>query len=131
MADGSLFTDDTKVQKITPYRKLRNLRGWSLDEAAAQFTVCRRTLLDIELGRRDAPKWLVRRMDSVYGCGGQLIAYWLPRFSLAPVNVGLLDRLRHWFRRWQVVKKWSIRLFFCAAWLWWWVMILMDLTGGK
>lgn len=86
MIDDDLFTDSSKVQKITPYRKLRLLRGWTLEQAAEIFTVSRRTLIDIELGRKDAPKWLVRNMDKTYGCNGELIDYWLPRFSVAPIE---------------------------------------------
>ena len=86
MIDDDLFTDSNKVQKITPYRKLRLLRGWTLEQAAEIFTVSRRTLIDIELGRKDAPKWLVRNMDKTYGCNGELIDYWLPRFSVAPIK---------------------------------------------
>lgn len=86
MIDDDLFTDSNKVQKITPYRKLRLLRGWTLEQAAEHFTVSRRTLIDVELGRKDAPKWLVRTMDKVYGCNGELIDYWLPRFSVAPIK---------------------------------------------
>lgn len=86
MNDDNLFTDGNKVQIITPYRKLRNLRGWSLEKAADIFKISRRSLIDIELGRKDAPKWLVRTMDKVYGCNGELIDYWLPRFSIAPIR---------------------------------------------
>ncbi len=86
MNDDDLFTDSSRVQKITPYRKLRLLRGWTLEQAAEIFTVSRRTLIDIELGRKDAPKWLVRTMDKTYGCNGELIDYWLPRFSVAPIE---------------------------------------------
>lgn len=86
MIDDDLFTDGNKVQIITPYRKLRNLRGWSLEKAADIFRISRRSLIDIELGRKDAPKWLVRTMDKVYGCNGELIDYWLPRFSVAPIR---------------------------------------------
>ena len=86
MQDDNIFEDSSRIQILTPYRKLRKLRGWSLEEAAEQFTVSRHTLINIELGRMDCPKWLVREMDKVYGCNGELIAYWLPRFSIAPIE---------------------------------------------
>lgn len=101
MQDDNLFEDSNKVQKITPYRKLRLLRGWSLEEAAEQFAVSRRTLIDIELARKDAPKWLVRKMDATYGCHGELISYWLPRFSWGePPPPTWWERVKAWFRRW-------------------------------
>lgn len=99
MIDDDLFTDSSKVQKITPYRKLRLLRGWTLEQAAEIFTVSRRTLIDIELGRKDAPKWLVRTMDKTYGCNGELIDYWLPRFSVAPIEQpSVWRRLGQWIK---------------------------------
>lgn len=99
MIDDDLFTDSSKVQKITPYRKLRLLRGWTLEQAAEIFTVSRRTLIDIELGRKDAPKWLVRSMDKTYGCNGELIDYWLPRFSVAPIEqISVWRRLETWIK---------------------------------
>lgn len=103
MTGDNLFNDGTRVQTITPYRKLRNLRGWSLEQAAEKFTVSRHQLIAIELGRRDCPKWLVRKMDAVYNCNGKLIEYWLPRFSLAPVKeCGVLARIWEWIKwRWH------------------------------
>ena len=99
MIDDDLFTDSSRVQKITPYRKLRLLRGWTLEQAAEIFTVSRRTLIDIELGRKDAPKWLVRAMDKTYGCNGELIDYWLPRFSVAPIEkISVWRRLGTWIK---------------------------------
>ena len=86
MQRDELLQDSERVQKITPYRKLRLLRGWSLEEASERFNISRRSLIDIELDRKDAPKWLVRTMDKVYGCNGELIDYWLPRFSVAPIK---------------------------------------------
>jgi DNA-binding XRE family transcriptional regulator len=104
MIDDGLFTDTSQVQTITPYRKLRNLRGWSLEEAAEQFAASRHLLIAIELGRRDCPKWLVRKMDKEYGCGGKLIEYWLPRFSLAPVKkYGVLERIWLWIKQWMTL----------------------------
>ena len=86
MQRDELLQDSERVQKITPYRKLRLLRGWSLEEASERFNISRRSLIDIELDRKDAPKWLVRAMDKTYGCNGELIDYWLPRFSVAPIK---------------------------------------------
>lgn len=97
MQDDNLFEDSNKVQKITPYRKLRLLRGWSLEQAADIFMVSRRTLIDIELGRKDAPKWLVRKMDSTYGCNGELIEYWLPKFSWGEPEPTIFEKIRRWF----------------------------------
>lgn len=97
MQDDNLFEDSNNVQKITPYRKLRLLRGWSLEEAAEQFTVSRRTLIDIELARKDAPKWLVRKMDETYGCHGELISYWLPKFSWGEPEPTIFEKIRRWF----------------------------------
>lgn len=81
MNSDALFTEERRVQMITPYRKLRELRGWSLEEASEVFHISKKTLINIELGRSDASKQLVRTMDEVYGCKGELIAYWLPKFS--------------------------------------------------
>ena len=81
MESEALFTESKTVKVITPYRKLRELRGWSLEEAAEIFHLSKKTLINIELGRSDASKQLVRAMDQEYGCKGELIAYWLPKFS--------------------------------------------------
>lgn len=97
MEDVDLFEDERKVQTLTPYRKLRKLRGWSLEEAAEQFRTSRHTLINIELGRQDAPKWLVRNMDREYGCQGQLIGYWLTKFSWGEPQPTLFDKIRRWF----------------------------------
>ena len=81
MLEDALFQDAQEVKIITPYKKLRELRGWSQEKAAEIFGVSKRTILEVELGRRDASKQLVRDMDREYGCKGSLIAYWLPKFS--------------------------------------------------
>lgn len=98
MKDDDLFEDGSKVQIITPYRKLRLLRGWTLEQAADIFLVSRRTLIDVELGRKDAPKWLVRAMDKTYGCNGELISYWLPKFSYSEYKPppSIWERIRRW-----------------------------------
>lgn len=77
MTDDKLFLDGKKVEKITPFAKLRKLRGWTLDKASEVFAISRSTLISIEKGRLDPSKQLVRQMDKVYGCGGRLIEYWL------------------------------------------------------
>ena len=77
MTDDELFKDCEMVKKITPFAKLRKLRGWTLDKAAEVFAISRATLISIEKGRLDPSKQLVRQMDKVYGCGGRLIEYWL------------------------------------------------------
>ena len=81
MQDAELFTDEQKVKIISPYKKLRELRGLSQEQAAEIFDVSKRTILDVENGKRDASKQLVREMDRFYGCNGRLIEYWLPKFS--------------------------------------------------
>jgi DNA-binding XRE family transcriptional regulator len=100
MQDDGLFEDAKKVQVLTPYRKLRKLRGWSLEEAAEQLRTSRHTLINIELGRQDAPKWLVRNMDREYNCGGQLIGYWLTKFSYGETPPTVIDKAVSFFRRW-------------------------------
>ena len=100
MQDDGLFEDAKKVQVLTPYRKLRKLRGWSLEEAAEQLRTSRHTLINIELGRQDAPKWLVRNMDREYGCQGQLIGYWLTKFSYGETPPTVIDKAVSFFRRW-------------------------------
>lgn len=77
-SDDVLFTDGQIVSKITPFAKLRQLRGWSLEKASEVFATSKRNLIAIEKGRIDAPKQLVKQMDRVYGCKGRLIDYWLP-----------------------------------------------------
>ena len=81
MTNDAMFTDEKMVSTVTPYRKLRLLRGWSLEQAAEEFHVSKKTLINIELARSDPPKQLVRNMDREYGCGGKLIDYWIPTFS--------------------------------------------------
>ena len=81
MQDAELFTDEQKVKIISPYKKLRELRGISQEQAAEIFGVSRRTILEVENGTRDASKKLIREMDRYYGCNGRLIEYWLPKFS--------------------------------------------------
>ena len=81
MQERELMQDITQVKISTPYKQLRELRGLSQEQAAEIFDVSRRTILDVENGKRDASKQLVRAMDEYYGCKGALIAYWLPKFS--------------------------------------------------
>ena len=90
MECDALFKEEQQVKTITPYRKLRELRGWSLDEAAEVFHISRKTLINIELGRSDASKQLVR--NEIYGCKGALIEYWLPKFSYAGENGELSEQ---------------------------------------
>ena len=84
MKDGAIFQDEVHAKIITPYAKLRKEKGWSQEQAAAHFFVSRRTIVDIESGKRDPSKQLVRAMDREYQCEGKLIEYWLPRFSVSP-----------------------------------------------
>ncbi len=81
MQDNDLFRDTVQVTKKvhTPYEKLRKLKGWSQEKAAELFYTSRRTIVDIESGRRDPPKWLIRMMDKVYECNGRLVSYWLSK----------------------------------------------------
>ena len=98
MLEDALFTDAQEVKIITPYKRLRELRGWSQEKAAEIFGVSKRTILEVELGRRDASKQLVRAMDDAYGCKGALIQYWLPKFSFSGVKKGH----RGWWHRMMV-----------------------------
>lgn len=84
MSENMMFEDFKMVYTVTPYRKLRKKRGWTLDFAADRFHICKSTLIDIERGHKDCPKSVVRIMDEEYGCHGQLIAYWLTKFSIGP-----------------------------------------------
>lgn len=97
MPNDDLFRDTTVVRKVTPYVKLRKLRGWSQETAAAELHVSRRSLIEIERGTKDAPKDVALSMDRTYGCKGQLIEYWLGvKFSVrtcAPWHRRLLERL--------------------------------------
>jgi DNA-binding XRE family transcriptional regulator len=93
MKDEELFRDREVIQVITPYQQLRKLRGWSQDKAAEIFQCSKHLLVDIENGRRDPPKWLVRAMDRVYGCNGKLIEYWLPKFSTGPGWIETIKKL--------------------------------------
>ena len=81
MQERETLQDITQVKISTPYKQLRELRGLSQEQAAEIFDVSRRTILDVENGKRDASKQLVRAMDEYYGCKGKLIEYWLPKFS--------------------------------------------------
>ena len=86
MQHEELFHDKAVVQIVTPYRRLRKLRGWSQEKAAEVFHVSKHLIIDIERGTRDPCKQLVRAMDKEYGCNGKLIDYWLPKFSIAGSN---------------------------------------------
>ena len=81
MKEMEILQDITEVKISTPYKRLREMRGLSQEQAAEIFNVSSRTILDVENGKRDASKQLVRAMDKFYGCKGALIAYWLPKFS--------------------------------------------------
>ena len=81
MNDTDRLQDIAEVKISTPYKQLRELRGLSQEQAAEIFDVSKRTILDVENGKRDASKQLVRAMDKFYGCKGKLIEYWLPKFS--------------------------------------------------
>lgn len=97
MTENDLFRDTVITRKVTPYAKLRKLRGWSQETAAAELHVSRRSLIEIERGTKDAPKDVALSMDRVYGCRGQLIDYWLGvKFSARtcePWHRRLLERL--------------------------------------
>lgn len=104
MQDGGLFQDTEQVKKITPYEKLRKLRGWSQEKCAEVFATNKHAIIDIEMGRRDPSKQMIRMMDRVYNCNGKLIEYWLPRFSLAPVKeYGVLERIWLWIKQWMTL----------------------------
>lgn len=81
MNEETVLKDRAQVQIITPYRQLRKQRKLTLWEAADLFDISMRTLSDIELGKSDAPKSVVRMMDKEFGCNGALIEYWLTKFS--------------------------------------------------
>lgn len=98
MQDDDLFKDTVYVKKKehTPYEKLRKLRGWSQEKAAEVFATNRRAIIDIEAGRRDPPKQIVRMMDKEYGCNGQLIGYWLTKFSWGEPEPTIFEKIRRW-----------------------------------
>ena len=84
MSDEKLFQDSVRMQKITPYSKLRRLRGLSQGEVADRLQISKRSLIDIERGARDAPKRVALNMDELYGCKGKLVEYWLNvKFSMS------------------------------------------------
>ena len=93
MKEDGLFQDKEKVQIITPYKRLRNMRGWSQEKAAEVFDVSKKTIIAVERGARDPSKQLVREMDRVYGCNGKLIEYWLPKFSTGPGWIETIKKL--------------------------------------
>jgi transcriptional regulator with XRE-family HTH domain len=106
MLEDALFADAQEVKIITPYKKLRELRGWSQEKAAEIFGVSKRTILEVELGRRDASKQLVRDMDREYGCKGALIAYWLPKFSAACCCSGEQKKPQTFWQRFRAFTRW-------------------------
>ena len=101
MSEDRLFQDSVRMQKITPYSKLRKLRGLSQDEVAEEIHITKRSLIDIERGARDAPKNVILDMEKLYGCKGKLIAYWLNvRFSVSN-QPGLKNMVNYLKRIWE------------------------------
>mgnify|MGYP003591842994 CR=1 FL=1 len=94
LSENIVFKDLHKVQIITPYRQLRNLKGWTQDYAADRLCISKRLLIDVELGHCDCPKSVVRIMDREYGCGGQLIDYWLTKFSVSHGDNRIWEMIR-------------------------------------
>ena len=93
------FQDEKIVRTVTPYKRLREMRGWSQEFAADKFHMTRRSMVDVENGRKDVPKDVIREMDREYGCGGKLIEYWWTKFSVG-VHAGVFGAIKRICNRW-------------------------------
>ncbi|CQR74131.1 hypothetical protein SOV_22570 [Sporomusa ovata DSM 2662] len=74
------------------YKGLRIFKGWSRDIAAMHTAMSPKTIERIEKGK-DPTKDQVLMMDRAYGCGGQLVDYWLGRLKLSSGNVRQVNNI--------------------------------------
>lgn len=73
----------TQVSKMTPYKKARLRKGVSQIRAYIELCISKRSIIRYEQGEIDPPKDVVLRMDSYYGCGGQLVDCWLGKVKFS------------------------------------------------
>lgn len=76
MNDEDLYRDTEIIVIKTPYTKLRERKGWTLEIAADFLQIGSTTLGRYETKKVPVPKYMIKRMDEVYGCNGKLIEYW-------------------------------------------------------
>lgn len=76
MENEDLYRDTKIVLIKTPYTKLREKKGWTLETAADFLQIGATTLGRYENKKAAIPKSVIKRMDEVYGCNGKLIQYW-------------------------------------------------------
>lgn len=76
MSDDKLYQDTVKTIIITPYQKLRERKGWTLQVAADFLQIGATTLNRYETKKAPIPKKIIKQMDDLFGCKGKLIEYW-------------------------------------------------------
>lgn len=76
MNNDELYQDTIKTIIITPYQKLRERKGWTLQVAADFLQIGATTLNRYETKKAPIPKKIIKQMDDLYGCKGKLIEYW-------------------------------------------------------
>lgn len=65
------------------YRALRELRRFTRTHVALAVGISPETLGRTERGEREPTKEEVVAMDQKFGCGGELVDYWLGRLKLS------------------------------------------------
>ena len=103
VTDDVEFQDTKVVKVVTPYKVLREKKGWSQGFAADRFHMSRRSMVAIEAGKQDVPKDVIRGMDAEYGCGGKLIEYWWTKFSIGSW-AGIFGVIKRACNRWSGYK---------------------------
>ncbi len=76
MNNDDLYQDSTKIIVTTPYQKLREQKGWTLQIAADFLQIGATTLNRYETKKAPIPKKIIKQMDDLYQCKGKLIEYW-------------------------------------------------------
>ena len=95
MQNAELYEDTVISVILTPYRKLRGRKRWSLQVAADFLQIGTSTLCAYETKKAAVPKDVIQRMDKIYGCNGKLIDYWWKTdLSTNSNKGGILNRIR-------------------------------------
>lgn len=85
MEDASIYKNTIISKVVTPYRKLRKINRLSTDDAASILGCSAASLNKYEIGAVGVPKYLIGKMDELYGCRGKLINYWLTDDKMSAV----------------------------------------------
>lgn len=92
----------TIIKRLPPYANLRKYHGFTQSEAAERLGICTETLSNYERAVTVPPKEIIREMDQLYQCHGELVEYWFnTKFSAQKRTFLMIIReaLKKVFRR--------------------------------